>query len=246
LTAGRFDLLLVDSIRGTAGMKLTILIVEDDARLADLLYAQLARFGHAITVVGDGQAALSAVAGAAFDAIVLDRMLPGLDGMSVIEALRRADIATPTLMLTALGQTIEKVEGLAAGADDYVVKPADPLEIEARLQALTRARRRVAGATDTVRVGDIVISPTRYRAWRNDRDLDLPRIEFKLLLVLAQHAGSVMTRPMLIEQVWHYDFEPTTNIVDAYIRRLRVKLTQFGDDDPIVTARGVGYMLRDG
>ncbi|MGN6376085.1 MAG: response regulator transcription factor [Sphingomonas sp.] len=226
-------------------MKLNILIVEDDRHLADLLAAQLTALGHTITVVGDGQAALSAIAEDAYDAIVLDRMLPVLDGMAVIESLRQAGVSTPTLMLTALGQTIEKVEGLGAGADDYVVKPADPREIEARLHALIRARRLASGATDTVRVGDIVISPTKFRAWRNDRDLGLPRTEFKLLLTLARNAGSVLTRPMLIEQVWQYDFEPTTNIVDAYVRRLRVKLTQFGDDDPIQTARGVGYMLRD-
>ncbi|MBY8828513.1 response regulator transcription factor [Hephaestia mangrovi] len=225
-------------------MNLNILLVEDDAALADLLATQLSEFGNTVTVAGDGQAAMAMLSANPFDAIILDRMLPRLDGMVVIEALRKQGITMPTLMLTALGQTMDKVEGLTAGADDYVVKPADPAEIEARLQALIRARRFPAGASDTVRVGDIVISPTKFRAWRHDRDLDLPRTEFKLLLVLARNAGAVMTRPMLIEQVWQYDFEPTTNIVDAYVRRLRVKMTQFGDDDLIVTARGVGYMLK--
>jgi DNA-binding response OmpR family regulator len=172
-------------------------------------------------------------------------MLPILDGVNVMESLRAAGINIPTLMLTVLGQTEEKVEGLKAGADDYLVKPADPIEVDARLNALVRARRWISGGGDTVCAGDITISPTKYRAWRHDRDLELPRTEFNLLLELARNAGSVLTRPMLIERVWHYDFEPTTNIVDAYVRRLRVKLTQFGDDDPITTLRGVGYMLRD-
>ena len=227
-------------------MGLRILVVEDDHRLATLLAAQLGDLGHTLTLAHDGQAAIAKIADQAFDAIVLDRMLPLLDGVSVIENLRAANVGTPILMLTALGQTIDKVEGLGAGADDYVVKPADPAEIDARLKALVRARQWQGGGSDTIRVGDLTISPARVRAHRGDRDLDLPKTEFNLLLELARNAGSVLTRPMLLERVWGYDFEPTTNIVDAYIRRLRVKLTQFGGDDPIVTLRGVGYMLRDG
>lgn len=223
---------------------LNILVVEDDDALANALAEQLRAFGHSATVVGDGRAALAAVSDEAFDAIILDRMLPLLDGISVLENLRRGTVHVPVLMLTALGQTIERVEGLEAGADDYVVKPVDPIELNARLKALVRARGYASDSSETIRAGDIMISPTKFRAWRKGRDLDLPRTEFNLLLELARNAGSVLTRPMLIERVWHYDFEPTTNIVDAYIRRLRVKLTQFGDDDPITTMRGFGYLLR--
>lgn len=226
-------------------MSLSLLIVEDDAPLADLLARQMAEFGHRSVIAADGQAALAAIASSAFDVLILDRMLPILNGISVIESLRAGGVSIPTLMLTALGQTLEKVEGLQAGADDYLVKPADPVELNARLNALVRARRWTSDASDTLHVGDITVSPTKYRAWRDGRDLDLPRTEFNLLLELARNAGSVLTRPMLLERVWRYDFEPATNIVDAYIRRLRLKLTQFGGDDPITTLRGVGYMLRD-
>jgi DNA-binding response OmpR family regulator len=226
-------------------MSLTLLIVEDDAALAGLLVKQMASFGHKAVVALDGQAALASVSQHPFDAIILDRMLPVINGLTVVENLRAADINIPTLMLTALGQTEEKVEGLKAGADDYLVKPADPVELNARLNALVRARRWTSNASDTIGAGDITISPTKFRAWRDGKDLELPRTEFNLLLEFARNAGTVLTRPMLIERVWHYDFEPATNIVDAYVRRLRVKLTQFGGDDPITTLRGVGYMLRD-
>ncbi|MBO9580782.1 MAG: response regulator transcription factor [Sphingobium sp.] len=223
---------------------LNVLIVEDDPALASLLAEQLAAFGHRSTLASDGRSALSTIAQDAFDVVVLDRMLPVLNGIAVLEHLRKGNVLLPVLMLSALGQTVERVEGLEAGADDYVVKPVDPAELNARLRALVRARRYALDSSETIRVGDILVSPTRLRAWRKDRDLDLPRTEFNLLLELARNAGSVLTRPMLIERVWRYDFEPTTNIVDAYIRRLRLKLTQFGGDDPITTMRGVGYMLR--
>ena len=223
---------------------LNVLIVEDDAALARLLSQQLAAFGHRSSIASDGRAALAAIGQEAFDVVVLDRMLPVLNGIAVLEHLRNGAVLLPVLMLTALGQTVERVEGLEAGADDYVVKPVDPIELNARLRALVRARHYASDSSETIRAGDILVSPTKLRAWRKDRDLDLPRTEFKLLLELARNAGSVLTRPMLIERVWRYDFEPTTNIVDAYIRRLRVKLTQFGDDDPITTMRGFGYLLR--
>ncbi len=223
---------------------LNILIVEDDPALARSLAEQLTAFGHRSTLIDNGRSALAIVAQDAFDVIVLDRMLPVLNGIAVLEHLRKGSVHLPVLMLTALGQTIERVEGLRSGADDYVVKPVDPIELNARLQALVRARRWSSSSSDTIRAGDILISPTKFRAWRDGRDLDLPRTEFNLLLELARNAGSVLTRPMLIERVWGYDFEPATNIVDAYVRRLRVKLAQFGGDDPITTMRGFGYMLR--
>ncbi|KTT73768.1 response regulator transcription factor [Sphingomonas endophytica] len=224
---------------------LSLLIVEDDAVLRDQLQQQLTAFGHTAVAAGDAQRAMEAIANHRFDAVVLDRMLPGLDGVTLLERMRAADLHVPVLMLTALGQSSEKVEGLNAGADDYAVKPIDPEELNARLQALARARGWAPTASDTLTVGEFTISPTRHRVWRNGVSLDLPRTEFKLITELARHAGTVMTRSMLIERVWHYDVEPTTNIVDAYIRRLRVHLTADGAIDPIVTVRGVGYMMRD-
>ncbi|MBT2188606.1 response regulator transcription factor [Sphingobium nicotianae] len=225
-------------------MTLQILLVEDDLQLAKQLVAQLSQFGHAVVTADDGRKALAFIAGNAFDIIILDWMLPTLDGLAVVRQLRGGGMNVPILMLTALGQTFDKVEGLDAGADDYVVKPVDGLELNARLNALVRARRASNDTTDTIGAGDIVISPSRFRAWRKGHALDLARTEFNLLFALVRHAGAIVTRPMLIEQVWGYDFVPTTNIVEAHIRRLRLKLTQYGDD-PISTHRGIGYLIRE-
>lgn len=226
-------------------MSYKILIVEDDAQQARLLAEQMAGRSHQPVIAKDGQAALMEITKGTFDVLILDRMLPNVDGVSVIQALRSAGIGIPTLMLTALGQTDDRISGLDAGADDYLVKPADADELHARIHALVRARQWQSGTSDTIDVGDIRISPVKFRAWRDGKDLSLPRIEFLLLLEFARNPGAVLTRSMLIERVWKYEFEPATNIVDVYIRRLRLKLTQFGHPDPIVTARGTGYMLQD-
>ena len=226
-------------------MSLQLLLVEDDEDLAAQLGEQMRLFGHEATVAQDGRRATELVAGQHFDAIILDRILPRADGITVLKNLRDRNILTPVIIMTALGQSRQKIEGLESGADDYVVKPVDPAELNARLQALMRARGwREHGSEETLRAGNLVVSPTRHSAWRNGKTLTLQKIEFKLLTELARHADTVMTRAMLLERVWHYDFEPATNLVDAYIRRLRIKLTQFGDDDPIMTIRGVGYMLK--
>lgn len=226
-------------------MSLQLLLVEDDDDLAAQLDEQLGLFGHETTIAADGRRATELVAARQFDAVILDRVLPMMDGIAVLRTMRDHNILTPVIMMTALGQSRQKVEGLESGADDYIVKPVDPSELNARLHALMRARGwSERGSDETLRAGDMVISPTRHSAWRNGKALKLQKIEFKLLTELARHADTVMTRAMLLERVWNYDFEPTTNLVDAYIRRLRVKLTEFDDEDPIVTVRGVGYMLR--
>ncbi|MDF0542115.1 response regulator transcription factor [Sphingobium sp. H39-3-25] len=221
-----------------------LLIVEDDQALADLLARQLALFGHRATIVGDGRAALEQVVNQAFDLVILDRILPVMDGIALLQRMRQAGVTVPILMLTALGQSSNKVDGLNAGADDYLVKPVDPNELNARLHALHRARNWDSDAGDTLRAGDILVSPAKFRAWRAGQPMELPNIEFRLLTEFVRNAGTVLTRPMLLERVWQYDFEPTTNIVEAYIRRLRMKLTEHGDD-PIITIRGIGYRLRD-
>lgn len=235
---------LLMPVNRQAPMTLHILLVEDDLQLAAQLVAQLSQFGHQVVTADDGVSALSIITGNAFDIIILDWMLPNLDGLSVVRQLRASGMHVPILMLTALGQTFDKVEGLDAGADDYVVKPVDAMELNARLNALVRARRTGSEAHDTISAGDIVVSPSRFRAWRNGQSMDLARTEFKLLFELVRHAGTVVTKPMLIEQIWGYDFMPTTNIVEAHIRRLRVKLTRYGDD-PISTLRGVGYLIKE-
>lgn len=228
---------------GHVRMSLQILLVEDDRHLRRQLVEQLGHFEHDVETAGDGPEALSLLGRRPFDAVVLDWMLPTMDGVTVLREMREQGMGMPVLMLTALGQTLDKVEGLEAGADDYVVKPVDPLELNARLNALVRARRTSDQPGDTVAAGDIVISPTRLMVWRGGQPLALSQTEFRLLLALARDAGEVVTRPMLIERVWGQDFETTTNIVDAHIRQLRVKLLQHGDD-PIGTVRGMGYVLR--
>ncbi|WP_288414850.1 response regulator transcription factor [uncultured Novosphingobium sp.] len=223
-------------------MSLNILLVEDDRQLQRQLREQLSGHGHEVTVADDGRAALDLISRYSFDAVVLDWMLPGMTGLDVLRQFRADGMTLPVLMLTALGQIMDKVEGLEAGADDYVVKPVDPLELNARLNALVRARKATDKPADTISAGDIVISPTRLRVWRGEQPVPLTQIEFKLLVELARDAGTVLTRAMLIERVWGHDFVTTTNLVDAHIRQLRLKLTQFGDD-PIQTVRGVGYLL---
>jgi DNA-binding response OmpR family regulator len=224
-------------------MSLHILLAEDDQHLQAQIVSQLSQFGHQVETADDGLAALAIIVQRAFDVVILDWMMPTADGMAVLRQMRGSGMNVPVLMLTALGQVFDKVEGFDAGADDYVVKPVDPLELNARLNALVRARRVNDQPADTISAGDIVISPARVRAWRNDRSLNLSQTEFKLLLELVRNAGSVVTRPMLIEKIWGHDFVPATNIVEAHIRHLRVKLTEHGDD-PISTQRGVGYFLR--
>ncbi len=225
-------------------MSMCILLVEDDGVFAQGMAEELRGFDHAVTVAADGREALAAVDSQPFDAVVLDRMLPRIDGISVLERLRSGNMTLPVIMLSALGRSVEKVEGLEAGADDYVVKPIAAVELNARLLALVRARGWTAGSADTIRAGDIVVSPTRFRAWRAGTAIDLGKLEFKLLAEFVANADTVLTRAMLVERVWGYDFAPTTNIVDVYVRHLRVKLTADGGEDPILTVRGVGYMLR--
>ncbi|PTQ63332.1 two-component system OmpR family response regulator [Sphingomonas sp. PP-CE-3G-477] len=225
-------------------MSLNILLVEDDGVFAQGMAEELRGFDHTVTVAADGREALAAVDSQPFDAVVLDRMLPRIDGISVLERLRSGNMTLPVIMLSALGRSVEKVEGLEAGADDYVVKPIASVELNARLLALVRARGWTAGSADTIRAGDIVVSPTRFRAWRAGTAIDLGKLEFKLLNEFVANADTVLTRAMLVERVWGYDFAPTTNIVDVYVRHLRVKLTADGGEDPILTVRGVGYMLR--
>ncbi|PZQ63115.1 MAG: DNA-binding response regulator [Sphingomonas taxi] len=224
---------------------MNLLLVEDDELYAASLAEELRQIGHAVTIAPTGPDALIAVERDAFDAIVLDCMLPHLGGSGVALRLRERGKRMPILMLSALERSAEKIAGLTAGADDYVVKPTPAAEIDARLKALIRARGWSEPGADTLRAGDIVVNPAHVRAWRGERSLDLARLEFRLLVELVRHKGSVLTRAMLIENVWGYEFEPGGNIVDAQVRMLRRKLTAAGEGDPIVTRRGVGYMLLD-
>lgn len=221
-----------------------LLLVEDDRAFAASMRAELETLSHDVTIAGTGPEALAVVAANDFDAVVLDSMIPLLDGPTVVQRLRERGHRLPVLMLTALGHASDKVGGLEAGADDYVVKPAPAIEIDARLRALIRARGWRDDTVETLRTADITLQPGQHRAWRGERPLLLSNLEFKLLAELVRHAGGFVTRAMLVERVWGYDFEPTTNIVDVQVRALRRKLTAEGEDDPILTKRGIGYSLR--
>ena len=219
-----------------------VLIVEDDYRAARLLVSALSEIGYETVVAENGRVALALASAQSFDAVLLDVMLPQLDGVAVARALRERGLNVPILMLTALGDLDERLAGLDAGADDYLVKPAEPLEIDARIKAIKRRAERT-NETGVLRAGDIEVNEIKFRAVRGPRVLALPKLEFQVLCELVRNRNSVVTRTMFYSSVWGYDFEPATNIVESYIRRVRVQLTLDGEDDPIVTIRGVGYMM---
>ncbi len=221
-----------------------LLVVEDDDTLRHMLADQLGARGYSVRAVADGRAAMLAATEAPSEVIILDRMLPAIDGVDVLRRLREQDVQTPTILLTALGRLNERIEGLEAGADDYVVKPFEIEELHARIRALLRRRQADGADHATVSAGDVTVSVARHRVTRAGRPIELHKTEIKLLAELVREAGTVLTRPLLLERVWGYDFVPTTNIVDAYIRRLRQRLEIPGLPDPIATIRGVGYMFR--
>lgn len=225
-------------------MDMDLLLVDDDQALAASLAAGLSDYGHAVTIVADGREALQSAMERKLDAILLERNLPGMDGLAVLGRLREEGLTVPVVMLSALGQASHKIEALEQGADDYLVKPADVGELNARLGALERRRNWRPSDADTLRAGDIVVSPLRRRAWRAGAPVELSRIEFELLAELVRNAGGVLTRAVLYDRVWRYEAEPKANIADMYVRRLRQKLMAGGGDNPIVTVRGWGYMIR--
>ena len=225
-------------------MDFKLLLVDDDPQLAQALGDDVRAAGHDVTIAADGRQGLQAIEQDTFDAVVLDRMMPLLDGMSVLARMREEGMTLPVVMLTALAQSADKVAGLEAGADDYVVKPVSADELLARIAAILRGRRWTMPGSDTLRAGDIVVSLVGMRAWRAGIPILLGKLEVKLLAEFVRHADAVLTRTMLVERVWGYDFDLRSNIVDVYVRRLRQKLTEAGGDDPIRTVRGVGYSLR--
>ncbi|WP_425228367.1 winged helix-turn-helix domain-containing protein [Sphingomonas sp.] len=222
-----------------------ILIVEDDASTADYLAKGMAEAGYAVERCGNGRDGLFLASEGIFDLIVADRMLPGLDGLAMVSAVRAAGITTPVLMLTALASVDDRVDGLRAGADDYLCKPFSFAELFARVDALFRRAERSGGERQRTRltVGDLEIDLLARTVTRAGRVVPLGAREFSLLEFLARHAGQVVTRTMMLEKIWNYHFDPGSNVVDVHIGRLRRKLEE-GFATPILhTVRGAGYRL---
>jgi len=221
-----------------------VLIVEDDLDAAAYLVKGLKESGYVVDHVADGREALYRVAAETYDACVVDRMLPGVDGLTIVKTMRSAGNAAPVLILSALGDVDDRVKGLKAGGDDYLVKPYAFAELLARLEALLRRGR--SDAPDTMlKVADLEMDLVGRTVRRAGQPIELKPKEFALLEYLMRHAGHVVTRTMLLENVWDYSFDPQTNVIDVHVSRLRQKIDK-GHDKPLLsTIRGAGYSLRD-
>lgn len=221
-----------------------VLIVEDDLEAAAYMVKGLKESGYVVDHVADGREALYRVAAEAYDAVVVDRMLPGVDGLTIVRTMRSAGNLAPVLILSALGDVDDRVKGLKAGGDDYLVKPYAFAELLARLEALLRRGRADAPDT-TLKIADLEMDLVGRTVRRGGRPIELKPKEFALLEYLMRHAGHVVTRTMLLENVWDYSFDPQTNVIDVHISRLRQKIDK-GQDKPLLsTIRGAGYSLRD-
>jgi two-component system OmpR family response regulator len=219
-----------------------VLVAEDDERTADYLVRGLSESGHVTDRVGEGETALAMALEGIYQALIIDRKLPGLDGIELVRRLRKSDPRTPVLMLSAIASTADRVEGLQAGCDDYLAKPYVFAELLARLEALGRRADRARGQR-VLRVGDLEVDLSGRSVTRAGRPIRLQRREFLLLELLVAHAGQVVTRAMLLESAWDYDFDPRGNIVDKHIHRLRQKLNDGFATDLIRTVPGAGYTV---
>jgi two-component system, OmpR family, response regulator len=220
-----------------------LLVVEDDRETASYLQKGLGESGYIIDCAGDGRQGLFMASSGGYQAIVLDRMLPQMDGLSMLSALRAAEIRTPALILSALGTVDDRVKGLRAGGDDYLVKPFAFSELLARLEALLR-RGGAATTTTALRVADLELDLLSRSVKRAGKPIELLPREFRLLEYLMRNAGHVVTRTMLLEHVWDYHFDPQTNVIDVHVSRLRQKIDKNFDRPLLSTVRGAGYCLR--
>ena len=220
-----------------------LLVIEDDREAAAYIAKGLAESGYVVDHAADGRNGLFMASSGNYDALIVDRMLPGMDGLALIAALRAAELHTPVLILTALGAVDDRVKGLRAGGDDYLVKPFAFRELLARIEALLR-RGSGNAATTRLKVGDLEMDLLTRIVTRSEREIDLLPREFRLLEFLMRHAGQVVTRTMLLEHVWDYHFDPQTNVIDVHVSRLRQKIDK-GFAKPLLhTVRGAGYCLR--
>src|SRR5947208_13440664 len=220
-----------------------LLVIEDDRETAAYLVKGLSESGYTVDHSGDGREGLFLATSGSYDAIVLDRMLPGMDGLAILGALRAAQIHTPALILSALGSVDDRVKGLRAGGDDYLVKPFAFSELLARIEALLR-RGQTPMATTRLRLADLEMDLLTRTVTRGGRPIELLPREFQLLECLMRNAGHVVTRTMLLETVWDYHFDPQTNVIDVHVSRLRQKIDKVFDKPLLHTVRGAGYCLK--
>lgn len=221
-----------------------LLLVEDDKQLADHLKNALESAGHSVLVAYDGQDGLHHALDTNFDALVVDRMLPKLDGLSLLKALRAVDNQVPAVFVSARSKVDDKIEGLKSGADDYMAKPVSVAELIARLEVVIARRQPSPSDDGQLVVGAITLNRLERTADINGIEVDLQTTEFRILEYFMRHERQIITRTMLLEAIWDYNFDPQTNIVDVHISRLRRKMAAVSDDGYIHTVRGAGYVLK--
>jgi two-component system OmpR family response regulator len=222
-----------------------LLLIEDDAEVANYINKGLSEGGHTVDTANDGKTGLLLATTEDYDVMIIDRMLPGLDGLTIVKSVRAASIPTPILILSALGEVDNRVEGLKAGADDYLIKPFAFSELDARLEVLQRRVTTGLSVETRLKVGDLELDQLSRSASRAGKAIELQPREYRLLEYLMRHAGQVVTRTMLLEHVWDYHFDPQTNVIDVHISRLRSKIDK-GYDKPLLhTVRGAGYMINE-
>lgn len=219
-----------------------ILLIEDEAKIADFVERGLSAEGYTVTVADDGLKGEAEALSGEFDLILLDVLLPGRNGFEVLETIRQRKVTTPVIMLTALGETEDKVRGLEGGAIDYVAKPFSFEELLARIRA--QLRRPDATSADRIEVGDLVLDLKTRRVTKGEQEVELTSREFELLAYLMRHPDQVLSRTQLLNGVWGYDYDPGTNVLEVYVGYLRKKLGDEDEEGPIDTVRGAGYRLR--
>jgi two-component system OmpR family response regulator len=225
-------------------MLMRVLLIEDDASVAEYIVKGLRESGYQVEHAADGKTGLIKATTEDYDALIVDRMLPHVDGLTIIQTLRASNDTTPALILSALGEVEDRVKGLKAGGDDYLVKPFAFAELLARIEVMLR-RQEAGSAVTRLKVADLEMDLLAHKVSRAGQPFNLQPREYKLLEYLMRHAGQVVTRTMLLENVWDYHFDPQTNVIDVHISRLRQKIDK-GFDKPLLnTVRGAGYMLDD-
>ena len=223
-----------------------ILVIEDDSEAAAYLLKAFREVGHVADHSGNGLDGYAMARDGNYDVLIVDRMLPKMDGLTLIGGLREQKLETPVLILSALGQVDDRVKGLRAGGDDYLAKPYAFSELLARVEVLARRKGRGGGEPTVYRVGTLELDRLAHKLSREGKEIVLQPREFRLLEYLMKHAGQVVTRTMLLENVWDYHFDPQTNVIDVHVSRLRGKIDKGQDAPCLHTIRGAGYMIRDG